>query len=130
MSTTANDLASFCLPDNRVTFFRPISKTKPTSGALADESPWPAPRPKRGGNRVWFLNRPDLWPNIEYGMIYESRRPLVNMGSAKSGSLSSESLTESLRSLLFEGLEIMDHSDVPFRGSDCVKNQPAPFDYA
>src|SRR5215472_8812062 len=68
MSTTANDLASFCLPDNRVTFFRPISKTKPTSGALADESPWPAPRPKRGGNRVWFLNRPDLWPNIEYGM--------------------------------------------------------------
>jgi hypothetical protein len=114
MSTTVNNLVSFCLPDNRVTFFRPISKTKPTSGAVADESPWPASRMKRGGGRIWFLNRPDLWPNIEYGMIYESRRPLVNMGSAKSGSFSSETLTESLRSLLFEGLETVDHMTCHF----------------
>jgi hypothetical protein len=92
---------------------------------VADESPWPAPRMKPGGSRIWFLNRPDLWPNIEYGMIYESRRPLVDMGSAKSGSLSSESLTESLRSLLFEGLEFVDHMTCHFEVQTLMKTNHA-----
>ena len=44
---------------------------------MDEESPWPALGLKRDGNRVWFSNRPDLWLDIEYGIILNRARRLL-----------------------------------------------------
>jgi len=83
---------------------------------MDEESPWPALRHKRDGSRVSFLNRPDLWLDIEYGIILNRARRLLTWGMQRVVQFRQD-FSESILRLLVEGFEMTDHLTCNFERS-------------